>query len=248
MGKLDGKRALVTGASRGIGKAVALRLAAEGAKVAVNYNSNKTLAEAVASEITNAGGEALLIQADVSQSDQVEAMVQQMADTWEGLDILVNNAGVTRDNLIMRMTEEEWDTVLGTNLKGAFLCTRAAVRLMLKQRWGRIINMSSVVALAGNPGQANYAASKAGLIALTRSIAKEVGSRYITVNALTPGFITTDMVETLSQETIDTIKQHIPLGRLGTPEDVAGAVAFLASDDASYLTGQAIGIDGAIAI
>ena len=248
MGKLDGKRALVTGASRGIGKAVALRLAAEGAKVAVNYNSNKTLAEAVASEITNAGGEALLIQADVSQSDQVEAMVQQMADTWEGLDILVNNAGVTRDNLIMRMTEEEWDTVLGTNLKGAFLCTRAAVRLMLKQRWGRIINMSSVVALAGNPGQANYAASKAGLIALTRSIAKEVGSRNITVNALTPGFITTDMVETLSQETIDTIKQHIPLGRLGTPEDVAGAVAFLASDDASYLTGQAIGIDGAIAI
>jgi 3-oxoacyl-[acyl-carrier protein] reductase len=216
--------------------------------VAVNYNSNKALAEAVVSEITNAGGEALLIQADVAQADQVEAMVQQVADAWGGLDILVNNAGVTRDNLIMRMTEEEWDTVLGTNLKGAFLCTRAAVRLMLKQRWGRIINMSSVVALAGNPGQANYAASKAGLIALTRSIAKEVGSRNITVNALTPGFITTDMVETLSQETIDTIKQHIPLGRLGAPEDVAGAVAFLASDDASYLTGQAIGIDGAIAI
>ena len=248
MGKLDDKRALVTGASRGIGKAVALRLAAEGAKVAVNYNSNKALAEAVVSEIANAGGEALLIQADVAQAGQVEPMVQQVADAWGGLDVLVNNAGITRDNLIIRMAEEEWDAVLGTNLKGAFLCTKAVVPLMLKQRWGRIINMSSVVALAGNPGQANYAASKAGLIALTRSIAKEVGSRNITVNALTPGFITTDMVGTLSQETIDAIKQHIPLGRLGTPEDVAGAVAFLASDDASYLTGQAIGIDGAIAI
>jgi 3-oxoacyl-[acyl-carrier protein] reductase len=175
-------------------------------------------------------------------------MVQQVGGAWGGLDVLVNNAGITRDNLIIRMAEEEWDAVLGTNLKGAFLCTKAVVPLMLKQRWGRIINMSSVVALAGNPGQANYAASKAGLIALTRSIAKEVGSRNITVNALTPGFITTDMVGTLSQETIDAIKQHIPLGRLGTPEDVAGAVAFLASDDASYLTGQAIGIDGAIAI
>lgn len=248
MEKLKGKRALVTGASRGIGKAIALRLAADGAKVAINFNNNQKLAEIAAEEIYQAGGESLIVKANVSQSSEVDSMFEHILTTWDGIDILVNNAGVTKDALVIRMSEEDWDEVISTNLKGAFLCVKGAIQHMLRQRWGRIINISSIVGVAGNPGQANYAASKAGLIALTRTIAREVGSRNITANAVTPGFITTDMVTSLSDQTIETIKQNIPLGRLGTPQDVAGLVAFLASDEAGYITGQAIGIDGAMAI
>ena len=248
MEKLRGKRALVTGASRGIGKAIALRLAADGAKVAINFNNNQKLAEIAAEEIYQAGGESLIVKANVSQSSEVDSMFEHIYTTWDGIDILVNNAGVTKDALVIRMSEEDWDEVISTNHKGAFLCVKGAIQHMLRQRWGRIINISSIVGVAGNPGQANYAASKAGLIALTRTIAREVGSRNITANAVTPGFITTDMVTSLSDQTIETIKQNIPLGRLGTPQDVAGLVAFLASDEAGYITGQAIGIDGAMAI
>ena len=248
MGRLDGKRALVTGASQGIGQAVALRLASEGAKVAINYRSHREGADATAAQVAQAGGTALVLQADVSQAKEVRALVQQVEDAWEGIDILVNNAGITRDNLLLRLSEDDWDQVIDTNLKGAFLCTKAALRSMVRQRWGRIVNMSSVVALTGNPGQANYAAAKAGLIGLTRTTAHEVASRNITVNALTPGFIATSMVAALAPKTQEAIKERIPLGRFGSAEDVAGLVAFLASDDASYITGQVIGIDGGLSL
>ena len=248
MGRLDGKRALVTGASQGIGQAVALRLASEGAKVAINYRSHREGADATAAQVAQAGGTALVLQADVSQAKEVRALVQQVEDAWEGIDILVNNAGITRDNLLLRLSEDDWDQVIDTNLKGAFLCTKAALRSMVRQRWGRIVNMSSVVALTGNPGQANYAAAKAGLIGLTRTTAHEVASRNITVNALTPGFIATSMVGALAPKTQEAIKERIPLGRFGSAEDVAGLVAFLASDDARYITGQVIGIDGGLSL
>ncbi len=248
MGRLDNRRALVTGASGGIGRGVALRLAAEGSRVAVHCHTHREPAQAVAQEIAAAGGEAQVVQADVTQGDQVEAMVRQVTEAWGGVDILVNNAGVTRDNLLLRMSEEEWDQVVDTSLKGAFLCTKAVLRGMTRQRWGRIINMSSVVAMAGNPGQANYTAAKAGLIGFTRTLAREMASRGITVNALTPGFITSAMVESLSQEAQAAIKERIPMGSFGSPEDVAAVVAFLAGDDAGYVTGQVIGIDGGLSI
>jgi 3-oxoacyl-[acyl-carrier protein] reductase len=248
MPSLQGRRALVTGASQGIGRAVALRLAQEGAAVAINYHTSRAGAEDLVAAITSAGGTAVALAADVSDGEQAEALVQGTVKALGGLDILVNNAGITRDGLLMRMSEEDWDMVLDTNLKGAFLCTKAAVRHMVRQRWGRIVNMSSVVGVTGNAGQANYAAAKAGLIGLTKTVAREVGSRGITVNALAPGFITTQMVEGLSDEVRARVVERITLGRLGSPEDVAGTVAFLAGEDAGYITGQVIGVDGGLAI
>ena len=238
----------MTGASQGIGRAVALRLAQEGAAVAVNYRTSEAQADDVATTIREAGGTAVVLGADVSNAAQAAALVEGTVEALGGIDILVNNAGITRDGLLMRMSEEDWDAVLDTNLKGAFLCTKAAVRHMVRQRWGRIVNMSSVVAIAGNAGQANYTAAKAGLIGFTKTVAKEVASRGITANALAPGFITTQMVEGLSDDVRAAVVDRVALGRLGTPEDVAGAVAFLASDDAAYITGQVIGIDGGLAI
>ena len=247
-GRLDGRRALVTGASQGIGRAVALRLAQDGAAVAINYRTSQAEAEAVGAAVRDGGGTAVVLGGDVSDAAQAEALVEGTVEALGGIDILVNNAGITRDGLLMRMREEDWDAVLDTNLKGAFLCTKAAVRHMVRQRWGRIVNMSSVVGVAGNAGQANYTAAKAGLIGFTKTVAKEVASRGITANALAPGFITTQMVEGLSDEVRAAVVDRVALGRLGTPEDVAGAVAFLASEDAAYITGQVIGIDGGLAI
>ncbi|MBI2170601.1 MAG: 3-oxoacyl-[acyl-carrier-protein] reductase [Chloroflexi bacterium] len=247
-GPLQGKVALVTGASRGIGRAVALRLAQAGARVGVNYRSSRQAAEAVDQAIRDAGSEALLLSADVSNASQVQAIFQELEQAWGGVDILVNNAGLTRDSLLLRMSEEDWDAVLDTNLKGAFLCSKAAARTMVRKRWGRIINISSVIGLAGNPGQANYAASKAGLLGLTRTLARELASRNITVNAVAPGFIDTAMVASLSEEAKAQVRARIPMDRFGTPDDVAAVVAFLATSEAAYVTGQVIGIDGGIAL
>lgn len=248
MSRLSGKRALVTGASRGIGRAVALRLAAEGASVALNYRAGREEAEAAAAEIAAAGGSAAVVQGDVAAAEEAEALVGAAVEALGGLDILVNNAGVTRDNLLMRLSEDDWDAALNTNLKGAFLCARAAIRPMLRQRFGRIVNMSSVVALTGNPGQANYAAAKAGLLGFTRTVAREVASRGVTVNALAPGFIETQMIESIPEDLRARILERIPLGRFGAPEDVAGCVAFLCGDDGAYITGQTISIDGGLGL
>lgn len=247
-GSLEGKRVLVTGASQGIGREIALRLSIEGAWVAVNYLSNLGYAEQIAQTITQQGGRSLLVQADVSQYDEVERMVDTIVEEWQGVDILVNNAGITRDNLLMRMTEEDWDNVLDTNLKGAFLCSKAVVRHMIKNRWGRILNMSSIVALTGNAGQTNYTAAKAGLIGFTRSLSLEVASRNITVNAIAPGFIETGMVETLGERIKTALLERIPLGRLGSTEDVAALAVFLLSDEAAYITGQTISVDGGLSL
>ncbi|MYF65794.1 MAG: 3-oxoacyl-[acyl-carrier-protein] reductase [Chloroflexi bacterium] len=248
MSRLSGQRALVTGASRGIGRAVALRLASEDASVARNYKSGQEEAEAVAAEIAAAGGSAVALQGNVADAAQAEALVDAAAEALGGLDILVNNAGITRDNLLMRLSEDDWDAVIDTNLKGAFLCTKAAIRPMLRQRSGRIVNMSSVVAITGNPGQANYTAAKAGLIGFTRTVAREVASRGITVNAVAPGFIATQMVDSIPEELQAQIRERIPLGAFGTPEDVAGCVAFLVSADAAYITGQVLSIDGGLGL
>ncbi len=248
MSRLAGRRALVTGASRGIGRAVALRLAAEGASVALNYRAGREEAEAAAAEIAAAGGSAVVLPGDVSVAAEAEALVNGAAEALGGLDILVNNAGVTRDNLLMRLSEEDWDAALNTNLKGAFLCSKAAVRPMLRQRYGRIVNMSSVVALTGNPGQANYAAAKAGLIGFTRTVAREVASRGVTVNALAPGFIETQMIESIPADLRAQILERIPLGKFGAPEDVAGCVAFLCGGDGAYITGQTISVDGGLGL
>jgi 3-oxoacyl-[acyl-carrier protein] reductase len=244
---LQGKIALVTGASRGIGRAIALRFAREGANVGINYRTSREEAEAVAKSVRELGVEPKLLHADVSRPDQVQAMFEAL-DVWGGVDILVNNAGVTRDGLLMRMSEDDWDEVMNVNLRGAFLCCRAAARPMVRKRWGRIINMASVVGLAGNPGQSNYAASKAGLIGLTRTLSRELASRNITVNAIAPGFIETDMVASLSEDARSHIRALIPMDGFGTPEDVAAAAAFLASDGARYITGQTIAVDGGIAL
>ncbi|MCH8848052.1 MAG: 3-oxoacyl-[acyl-carrier-protein] reductase [Chloroflexi bacterium] len=248
MGSLEGRRALVTGASRGIGRAVALRLAADGAAVAVNYHTGEAEAAEVVAAITGAGGTAVSIGGDVSDAAGAAATVATAQEALGGLDILVNNAGITRDNLVLRLSEEDWDAVLDVNLKGAFLCTKAALRPMLRQRSGRIINMTSVVAGTGNPGQANYAAAKAGLIGLTKTVAREVASRGITVNAVAPGFISTRMVEAITEEQRGLVLGRIPLARFGTPEDVAACVAFLAGDDAGYITGQVLGVDGGLSL
>ena len=245
---LEGHVALVSGGSRGIGRGIALRLAREGVKVGVNYNTGAAQAREVVEEITSADGEAIALQADVSDQSQVTDMVGSLLEQWERIDILVNNAGIRKDRLLMRMTTEEWDSAINVNLKGAFFCTKAVLPYMARQRRGRIINMSSVVGVAGNPGQANYSASKAGLIGLTKTVAKEMARRNITANALAPGYIITAMVEELSEELQAQVLARVPMGRLGTPADIAGLVAFLCSDEAGYITGQVIRVDGGLAI
>jgi len=241
---LEGKAALVTGASRGIGREIALELARQGANVAVNYSGSEAKANEVVDEIKALGREAFAVKCDVSNADAVAEMVKGTIDNFGKLDILVNNAGITRDNLLMRMKEEEWDDVININLKGVFLCTKAVTRQMMKQRVGRIINIASIVGVSGNPGQANYVAAKAGVIGLTKTTAKELASRNITVNAIAPGFITTDMTDKLSEEVKADMLKQIPLARLGEPKDIAKITAFLASDDSAYMTGQTLHIDG----
>ena len=245
---MEGAVALVTGASRGIGEVIAVRLAKAGAKVAVSYRTGESAASGVVGSIVAAGGEAFPVGVDVSKEDQVEPMVEQVIQRWGKLDILVNNAGTTRDKLLLRMTSEEWDEVINVNLRGAFLCTKFALPHMVRQRHGRIVNISSVVGLSGNPGQANYAASKAGLIGFTKAMAREVASRNITVNAVAPGYITTAMVQQLPEDAQKAILARIPMGRFGASEDVAEVVAFLCTEAAGYVTGQVIGIDGGLAV
>ncbi len=240
---LSGQVALVTGASRGIGEAVARLLAANGAKVACVARDAAKLAGAVEA-IRQAGGEAEAFSCDVNDRESVEKVVDGIVEKWEKLDILVNNAGVTRDTLMPRMTDDEWDTVINTNLRGAFLFARAASRYMMRQRYGRIINMSSVSGLVGNPGQTNYSASKAGLIGMTRSLARELAGRNVTINAVAPGFIVTDMTRGIAAAAMDEAKKRIPAKRLGEPDDVAAAVLFLASRAAGYITGHTITVDG----
>ncbi|MCM3214782.1 3-oxoacyl-[acyl-carrier-protein] reductase [Niallia taxi] len=242
--KLDGKTALVTGGSRGIGRAIALKLAKEGANVAVNYAGSAALANEVVEEIKQLGKDAIAIQCDVSNGESVANMIKETLDHFGSLDILVNNAGITRDNLLMRMKEAEWDDVINTNLKGVFHCTKAVTRQMMKQRKGRIINITSIVGVTGNPGQANYVAAKAGVIGLTKTTAKELAARNITVNAVAPGFITTDMTDKLPEDVKNAMLSQIPLAKFGEPDDIANAVVFLASDESNYITGQTIHIDG----
>lgn len=241
---LVGKVALVTGGSRGIGRAVALKLAENGADVAINYAGNTAAAEEVKAAVEKLGRRAMLVQGSVADTDGVQAIVNQVVKKLGRLDILINNAGITRDGLLMRMKEADWDAVLETNLKGVFNCSKAVMRTMMKQKSGRIVNMASVVGEMGNAGQANYAAAKAGVIGFTKSLAKEVASRGITVNAVAPGFIATDMTKVLTDDQKAEMTKTIPLGRAGQPEDVANAVLFLVSDEAAYITGQVLNVDG----
>lgn len=238
------KSALVTGASRGIGRSIALQLAEEGYNVAVNYAGSKEKAEAVVEEIKAKGVDSFAIQANVADADEVKAMIKEVVSQFGSLDVLVNNAGITRDNLLMRMKEQEWDDVIDTNLKGVFNCIQKATPQMLRQRSGAIINLSSVVGAVGNPGQANYVATKAGVIGLTKSAARELASRGITVNAVEPGFIVSDMTDALSDELKEQMLTQIPLARFGQDTDIANTVAFLASDKAKYITGQTIHVNG----
>jgi 3-oxoacyl-[acyl-carrier protein] reductase len=244
--KLEGKVAIVTGGGRGIGRAIAAVLAAEGAKVAVNYSRSAEAAAQTVAQIRKAGGTAMAAQADVASADEIAALVTQVVEEFGQVDILVNNAGITRDKLLLRMSEEDWDAVLDTNLKGAFLCIKAVAPLMVKQKSGVIVNVGSVVGRVGGPGQANYSASKAGLFGLTKSLAKELGSRNIRINAVAPGFIETEMTEVLKADYREAILKQIPLGRFGAAKDVARVVAFLCSSDAAYIHGEVITIDGGL--
>jgi 3-oxoacyl-[acyl-carrier protein] reductase len=240
--QLHDRVAIVTGASRGIGRATALALAAEGANVVVNYASSSSAADQVVAAVGEMGGESIALQADVSQADQVDALVNAVIDKWGRIDVLVNNAGITRDTLLLRMKPEDWQAVIDLNLTGVFLCTKAVSKIMLKQKSGRIVNVTSVSGLMGNPGQANYSAAKAGVIGFTKTVAKELASRGITVNAVAPGFIATDMTHSVNAEEI---LKFIPLNRYGQPEEVAGLIRFLAADPAAaYITGQVMNIDG----
>ncbi len=241
------KTCVITGASRGIGRQIALVLGEQGMNVVINYRGSREQAEETAAEVENRGGRAMLIQGDVADFQESEQLVKACVDKFGRIDILINNAGITRDSLIMRMKEEDWDKVISTNLKGAFNCSRAAVRFMMKQKEGRIINIASVVGLMGNPGQANYAAAKAGIIGFTKALAKETASRGILVNAVAPGYIQTEMTDALPDETKEKILKHIPLGRLGQPSDVAEVVRFL-SLEANYITGQVLVVDGGLAM
>lgn len=239
--------AIVTGSSRGIGRGIALRLAKEGAQVVVNCQCNEAAAAAVVEQIKADGGEAIAVQADVSQAAEAQALIDAAKGAYGRVDILVNNAGTTRDTLLVRMSEEDWDVVIDTNLKGTFNCTKAVSRQMMRQRYGRIINITSVSGIAGNPGQANYASAKAGIIGLTKTVAKELGSRGITCNAVAPGFVLTDLTASLPQDLIDLAIERTPIGRMGTVEDMAAAVAYLASDEAGFVTGQVLAVDGGLA-
>lgn len=245
---VQGKTALVTGGSKGIGRTVAFRLAEMGVKVAINYNTSAGPAQEVEVAIKEQGGEAFTVHADVSRRDQVEAMVNEVTDTWGPIDILVNNAGIIEDRLLVRMSDDDWDRVIATNLNGTFYCTRAVIRGMLRRRWGRVINIGSVVGIRGNVGQSNYAASKAGIIGFTKAMAREVANRNITVNTVTPGYIITDTVDRLPQELKTRILTWIPQGHFGEEDDVAHMVAFLSTEKARYITGQVISVDGGMAI
>jgi 3-oxoacyl-[acyl-carrier protein] reductase len=240
--------ALVTGGSRGIGRSIAELLAARGDRVAVNFVSNQAAAAATVAAIESAGGSAIAVQGDVGEQTAVEMIVDQVQDQLGPIEILVNNAGITRDDLLMRMKQDAWDDVIQTNLKSVYLCSKAVMRGMLRGRWGRIVSLSSVAGVYGNAGQANYSAAKAGIIGFTMALAKEVGSRGITVNAVAPGFIATDMTASLGEDAADAATSKITLGRLGLPQEVASAVGYLASDEASYITGQAIVVDGGLTL
>ncbi len=242
--QLEGKVALVTGASRGIGRSIALLLASRGADIAINYAGNTEAAEKTKAEVEALGRKAILVKTDVADAEACAAMIDEVVKTFGKIDILVNNAGITRDGLLMRMKEADWDAVLLTNLKSVFNCTKAAIKYMMKARAGRIVNISSVVGAMGNAGQANYAAAKAGILGFTKATAKEVAARGITVNAVAPGFISTDMTAVLPEKVVDSLKAGIPMGRLGDPEDIAKAVAFLVSDEAAYITGQTLHVNG----